>query len=297
MRRININELKDEYDRIHGDGAFTNWKKEAKAHLEEIEKLTPKNRSKYWSKNGTWTQLYGAMSNLSGGKCWYTESKENASEWNIDHFRPKAKSLDEAGKTILKEGYWWRSYDWKNFRLAGTLANLLRKDREDASDEVFGKGNYFPLQDVKSVAKPKDMICNCELPLLLDPTKAADVTLISFDEDGSAYESFSKEDHELKYTRAALSIKYYGLKHKVLKRGRATVWQTCDEIVDEAQNNIMLNKGNEIQIDSIIENCFDKLALLSERKSPHSRVVFNYIKTKSIEDDYAWLEDALTAII
>ncbi|MEP1094040.1 MAG: hypothetical protein ABJG78_02960 [Cyclobacteriaceae bacterium] len=296
MRHIKINDLKEEYDRIYGDGSFTKWKKEAKEHLDKIEKLTPKKRSEYWSKNGSWTKLYSAMSDMSGGKCWYTESKENSSEWNVDHYRPKAKSIDEEGKIILSEGYWWRSYDWKNYRLSGTLTNLLRKGRFDEGEETFGKGNFFPIQDSKTAAQPKDMICSCEQPFLLDPIKAADVTLISFDEDGVPYETFSKEENELKHLRATLTIKCYGLKHKPLLRGRSKVWQTCEELVEKTQNDITLNNGDQNRVDRLIEECFDSLADLADKKSPFSRVVINYIKSKSIESEYSWLENSLEAI-
>ncbi|MFL0106015.1 HNH endonuclease family protein [Tenacibaculum maritimum] len=297
MRLISISDLKETFDRIKGTGSFSNWEKTAKIHLEAIEGKNKKERAAYWNKNNIWTELYAAFSELSGDKCWYTESKENSGEWQIDHFRPKGKSIDEEGKEILKEGYWWMSYDWRNFRLSGSLSNLLRKGRFEEGEETLGKGNYFPLKDKSKVAKEKDMKCRGEKPLLLDPINARDVNLLSFDKDGMPYETYNPDDNSLNHLRAALSIKCYGLKHKPLVRGRARVWNTCIEIVEDAQNDLFVYKDNDEKIDEIIEECFNKLANLANKKMPHSIVVFNYIKDKKSEESFEWLEDALIAIV
>jgi hypothetical protein len=297
VRYINITELKATFDRIKGIGAFSKWEDEAKKHLQKVEEKNKKDRSIYWSNKNTWSELYSALSELSGDKCWYTESKENSSEWQVDHFRPKGKSIDEKGKEILKDGYWWLSYDWKNFRLSGSLSNLLRKDRFDDKDEVFGKGNFFPLKDLATVAKPKDRLCKLERPVLLDPTNARDVKLIAFDRNGESYESYNEDDSSFYHLRAFVSIKCYGLNHKPLIRGRAKVWETCESIVDEAQNELSVHIGDEDMIEDIIDDCFNKLAKLANKKQPHSMVVFNYLSEKSKEDNFEWLEDAITAIV
>lgn len=298
MRRIDISHLKETFDRIKGTGAFSKWEESAKVHLQNIEGKNKKERADYWQKHNIWTDLYSALSELSGDKCWYTESKENSGEWQVDHFRPKGKSLDENGKEILKEGYWWLSYDWQNFRLSGTLTNLLRKGRFEEGNETMGKGNYFPLKDKTKVSKVKDKKCRGEKPLLLDPINARDVELLSFDKDGMPYETYNVDDNALNYLRASISIKCYGLEHKPLVRGRFRVWNTCNEIVEEAKNDLFVFKGDEDKIDEIIESCFNKLANLANIKMPHSIVVWNFINDKLTDDDYEWwLRGALTAII
>lgn len=297
MRFIDISDLKETFDRLNGTGSFSEWEKRARNHLSTIEMKSKKERSKYWSKNNIWSELYGALSELSGDKCWYTEAKENSSEWQVDHFRPKGKSLDEDGNIILEEGYWWLSYDWRNFRLSGSLANLLRRGRFDEGDEVKGKGNFFPLRDKSRVSKVKDSKCGSEKPILLDPTNPNDVRLISFDQDGMPYETYDEYDNPFKYFRASFSIKCYGLKHKPLVRGRARVWNTCNEIVEDTFNDLMVNKDDEEKIDESISSCVERLAKLANKKRPHSRVVFNYLKSKSQEEDFEWLDLALDAII
>lgn len=296
MRYIDTNDLQETYDRIKGVGSFSKWEKEAKLHKKALENKEKKERSSYWKKNNTWQHLYSALSEISGDKCWYTESKENSGEWQIDHFRPKGQSKDENGIEILKNGYWWLSYDWRNFRLSGSLVNLLRKGRFEEGDKTLGKGNYFPLKNSK-VTRDQDMKCVGEKPLLLDPTNAGDVRLLSFDQDGMPYETYGSKDNEFKNMRALLTIKCYGLEHRSLVRGRARVWNTCSQIVEDCQNDIIMNIYDDELVDDAIEKCFIDLARLANKKQPHSIVVFNYIKSKSCEEEFEWLKDALTAIV
>lgn len=296
MRYINIDELKSVFDALHGLGAFAAWEAEAKTHTEEIAKLTAKERSKYWAKNNIWSKLYDAMSELSCHKCWYTESKENSSEWQVDHYRPKAKSLDEEGKIILESGYWWLSYYWKNFRLSGSLCNLLRTDRFTDDEDVFGKGNYFPLRVSENVSKENDIRCRGEIPMLLDPTKSRDVALISFDQNGSVFPSYNTDDNIHNNTRAVVSIKCYGLEHKPLVRGRKKVWDACENIVEMTSGDLKVHMDDEEFIDETLEECFQKLAELAARSQPFSMVVLNFIQEKLNNEDYNWLSKAIKAI-
>ena len=296
MRYIKSDDLKQVFDALHGEAAFAGWEARAKAHLVEIKDLTPKQRAKYWRTNNIWSELYDAMSELSGHKCWYTEAKENSSEWQVDHFRPKAISRDENGNPILKTGYWWLSYYWKNFRLSGSLCNLLRTDRFTDQDDVFGKGNYFPLKDIKKVSAENDLRCSGEIPLLLDPTKSRDVTLISFDQNGSVFPTYNTDDDAHNNLRALLSIRCFGLEHKPLVRGRKRVWDECDNIVELTNNDLKIHMHNEDLIDSTLEACFQRLAGLAAKNQPFSIVVFNYIHEKLNQKDYYWLDGAIKAI-
>jgi hypothetical protein len=296
MRYIDINDLKETLDRIKDIGSFSDWNRRAKEHAAKLEDKSKEERNKYWKTNNIWSELYSALSTLSGDKCWYTEAKENSSEWNIDHFRPKSKSLDEDGGILLNDGYWWLSYDWKNYRLCGTLVNLLRKGRFDEGEEALGKGSFFPLKDRAKISKEKDMSCSGETPILLDPTSALDVSLLSFDEDGMPYPTYNVDENAFKNLRSSITIKCYGLQHKSLVRGRSRVWSACHNIVEETQNVLLVNHDDEEKIDSAIEKCFDDLATLANRKMPHSIVVFNYIRAQSIEKNYEWLKDAVIAI-
>lgn len=293
MRYINIDNLQEQFDKINGDGKFDEWLRNAAIHLNNIRSLNQKQRSDYWSKNNHWKELYTTLSELSGHKCWYSEAPENSSEWEIEHYRPKAYSKDENKIVIRDDGYWWLSYHWKNFRLAGSLVNKLRKDRFTDSDDVFGKGNYFPLENKSNVAVPEDMYCTNEVPILLDPTKSRDCTLLAFDKDGDIFPKFSNDENPIKYKKAEFSIKYYGLKHTPIQRGRKRIWEQCNSLVDLANNHIKTYFANEQEVENKIEYCFSELAKMSLQTAPYTSVVKSFVLDKSQEPNYEWLKDAM----
>lgn len=293
MRLIHIDELKEVFNGLEGntEESFDNWLVKAEGYLKAIKPMSKKDRSKFWSNNNIWSEMYPALSKLSGHKCWYSEAPENSSEWEIEHYRPKAQSKNENGIIVRKDGYWWLSYSWKNFRLAGSLVNKLRRDRFNNKEEVYGKGNFFPLEDINKVAQPEDSECECETPLLIDPIKPRDVTLISFDMNGEPYPTYSAIDNELYNKKAVLSIKYYGLMHKPLSRGRSKVWSNCEMVVNNAHNYIRNNIADSVRRNEKIDECFLQLAKYTGHKEPYTMVVRNYVKEKLKDNNYSWLAD------
>lgn len=293
MRYINIDRLPEFFDKINGVGKFDDWLKEAEKHLDKIRDLEKKERAKYWSENNHWKELHTTLSELSGHKCWYSEAPENSSEWEIEHYRPKANSKDENKLVIRDDGYWWLSYHWKNFRLAGSLVNKLRKDKFINVDSVYGKGNYFPLENTANVAMPEDMYCTGENPILLDPIKPRDCTLFAFDKDGDIFPKYTATDSPLNFKKADISIQYYGLKHTPIKRGRKKIWDRCNQIVDLANNTIKNYISNEQRVESEIEKCFTTLAEMSMPTEPYTSVVKSFVLVKSQEPNYSWLRDVI----
>lgn len=298
MRVINFSELKKTFDSLEGNhnGSFDEWVEKAEKCLADIRPMNRSDRSKYWSRNNIWRELYPALSELSGHKCWYSEAPESSSEWEIEHYRPKAESKAADGAIIRDDGYWWLSYSWDNFRLAGSLVNRLRKDRFDSKDEVFGKGNYFPLES-EEVAQPEDENCDCERPLLIDPVKPRDVTLISFDKNGEPFPTYGNEDNSLYNKKASLSIKYYGLDHKPLSRGRSKIWSNCDLMVKKAHNYIKNNINDPVRRDEKIDECFLQLHNYSKYTEPYSMIVRNFVKEKIKDEEYSWLKDVERVLV
>jgi len=298
MRVINFDDLMETYDGLEGNhvGSFDEWIEKAEQCLDDIRGMNRSDRSKYWSRNNIWRELYPALSKLSGHKCWYSEAPENSSEWEIEHYRPKAQSKAADGAIIRDDGYWWLSYSWNNFRLAGSLVNKLRKDRFDSEDEVFGKGNYFPL-DSEEVAQAGDENCDCERPLLIDPVKPRDVTLISFDKNGESFPTYGNEDNPLYNKKAYLSIKYYGLDHKPLCRGRSKVWSNCEQLVKKAHNYIKNNINDPVRRDEKIDECFLQLHNYSKYTEPYSMIVRNFVKEKIRNEEYSWLKDVERVLV
>jgi hypothetical protein len=298
MRVVYFDELKETFDSLEGnkEGSFDEWLERAEHCLNDIRPMNNSERSKYWSRNNIWRDLYPALSKLSGHKCWYSEAPENSSEWEIEHYRPKAESKSEDGKIVRNDGYWWLSYKWENFRLAGSLVNKLRKDRFDTNGEVYGKGNFFPL-DTNDVAQPGDIDCDCERPLLIDPIKPRDVTLISFDNNGDPYPTYGESENLFYYKKAVLSIKYYGLDHKPLCRGRSKVWANCEIVVKKAHNYIKNNINDPVRRDEKIDECFLQLSKYSRYTEPYSMVVRNFVKEKLKDDEFIWLKDVERVLI
>jgi len=77
---------------------------------------------------------------MSHGKCWYSEAPDAVSDWHVDDYRSKKRTLDE-DKTEY-DGYHWLAFDWKNYRIAGSFPNSPHKDGEGVTR---GKWDYFPL--------------------------------------------------------------------------------------------------------------------------------------------------------
>jgi hypothetical protein len=289
MRYIPIEKLRD----IMDSAKLNEWEERARQHLEIIRGLNQQERTAYYTRNNIWMDLYPYLSELSHGKCWYSEAPENSNEWDIDHFRPKSKAHDLDRVVNRDDGYWWLTYYWKNYRLAGSLVNLRRKDRFEAGDEVFGKGTFFPLDKTAGiVAEPENLMCNCEVHLLLDPAKVFDVTLIAFDENGEPFPSYSDEENEWLHKRAVISIDYYGLKHTPLNRGRKKIWDNCMSIINETYEQLKIpadDSYNKLLKQHCIENCYQEIMKMSQATEPYSMVVKSFVEIQSKDEEYKWL--------
>lgn len=293
MRYINIDRLPEIFNDFNSPKmTFDGWLEEAEKHLANIRRKSKKDRSDYWTENSHWTKLYSSLSKMSGEKCWYSESPENSCRWEIEHYRPKARATIN-NELVLKEGYWWLSYYWKNFRLAGSFVNKRSKDLFAKEDSIFGKGNYFPLEETSKVAVPEDIYCKDEKPLLLDPIKPRDCFLISFDKNGDVYPTYSHMESAINNKRAIFSIEYYGLKQTPLKRGRMKIWQKCEAIVSISINEIRKHINNDTKREEILDECYLNLADLYTITEPYTSVVKSFVKTKSKELNYEWLSDAI----
>lgn len=290
MRAININNLSIAYEEIHGKGTFSVWEKDANAHLEKLKKMAHSARKKYLNRNNHWAKLYPALSKLSDGKCWYSESPANSSEWEIEHYRPKMKSKAEDGSVIRTDGYWWLSYYWRNFRLAGALVNKIRRDRFKIDSKPFGKGNFFPL-DLNNggvIAVPYDNHCGCETTYLLDPIVPRDTQYISFDENGDAIENADPNEDDFNFKRAQLSIYFYGLNHTPVVKARKQIWETCKNEIELAHNYFKNKDIPQKLRETYIEQCYNKIFEMSRGDQPYSSVVFAYVRFK--KQDYQWLD-------
>ncbi len=198
------------------------WLDKAAAATEEIEVEAKRGDRKARNelidkKAAIWGELKDWLLCLSNQKCWFSEAKDCFQDWDVEHYRPKksAKNLDRS----VRDGYWWLSLDWKNYRICGRVGNTK-------------KGTFFPVNGF--VADENNRNTDDELPYLLDPINKADCQLLSFNQLGEAIPAPGLD--EWSTLRVRVSIKRYKLYHDKLELTRKDVWDTCTALIHEIQN-------------------------------------------------------------
>ena len=187
--------------------------KEILAALDEAQKEVnsegdPNERKKLIDKyQSRWSALRPYLEELSHNKCWYLECLNPGTDDDLDHFRPKS-GVSEAPE---HPGYYWRAFDWYNYRLSCHRANRPRVNPE--TRETGGKAGHFPLLDELTRAySPYDDIDD-EMPGLLDPTDPADPRFISFNINGEAvlsprYKGRAVPELRFEYSRQYLHLNW-----------------------------------------------------------------------------------------
>lgn len=281
MRYINIEELGNKQE-VQAFNRLT------QSYLQQMQRMTPNERKAFIRDNTIWNMLQEIMYNLSKGKCWYSEAPPGAGDYEIDHFRPKNRSKQFDGTILKPNGYWWLAYDWRNYRLSGALINKRRKDRLGADEEVKGKGDYFPLDITGGsiVAEPNNNL-NHELPILLDPTKVYDTSLISFDKNGEPIipAGLSEDDK----FRVEKSIYFYHLDLEQLNQFRAIVWKKCEDELHSI-NEAVTNAPNPHTKRAILDRACNSLIELTNKSAPFSKVALACIDSFLERDIFkSWL--------
>lgn len=164
------------------------------------------------ARQAIWGDLATNLAALRNNKCWYSESKNPTSDKNVDHFRPKNRVAEDPDH----EGYWWRAFDWRNYRYASQWCNQRRVDDEEGTSG--GKWDHFPLQAGSFRARQETDDIDQEDVMLLDPVDPDDWKLLTFRPDGHPTPAKAKGSPE--YERAATSIEVYHLHCKELVDGR-----------------------------------------------------------------------------
>lgn len=142
---------------------------------------TEKERNSFIDSNAIWSTLKNWLLEW-GQNCWYCETKLARVPGDVDHFRPKRMVTVHRKRHASHGGYWWLTYDWRNYRISCQNCNRLMKD---PSGETRGKGNEFPIRDEALRATSSDVSIVSEEPLLLDPCVEVDSQLLIHMMDGS----------------------------------------------------------------------------------------------------------------
>lgn len=257
MRRIDLRRLK-----LPG-----NWKEDAGRIQQNIDGKICEPSAGY----AIWSQLKPLLKDLSNGKCWYCEAREERSDNAVDHFRPKSI-------------YPWFTCDYENFRYACTFCNSIRKNPE--TGESSGKGDHFPLISGLRAQTAKER--QTEQHSLLDPCKPTDVGYIDFTDDGRPRPKYP--DQKIRNQRTVDSIKYYHLDHPDLNEARRQIALDIRDWVDGIDAIYSeLDQGNPAT-ELALEVLSNNIARAIDKNAPFS--VFAKKMVKGYQDR-PWVEALL----
>lgn len=235
--------------------------KEGQDLTNDLKKLSKKDRKKFIEDHSDyWGKLKKHYSELSNGKCWYTEAYDIASTYHMDHFRPKNETKPlvkdcDISTNCNDEPYWWLAFDWENYRYSCSVPNTA-------------KNAYYPLRVGSNVAKKKDEICD-EVPGIIDPTNEDDVIWITFGEDGLVYPACDN-DNTWEADRVKLSVRVYNLNYPSLVDARVEIQNKCKRIVEEI---IKIHETPDYNNNPLVRNSMkDKLKELREMINPKSEL-------------------------
>lgn len=241
----------------------------------ELMALPPDQRNDFIDQHDDyWGKLKAHYMDLSHGKCWYTEAKEIASHYHMDHFRPKKqpKELKKDGeiKTATStEAYWWLAFDWKNYRLAASIPNT-------------SKGSYFPLKsDTHAISHGQAV--DEEWCGLLDPTDEYDVSLIAFGIDGKVYPA-CEDINSWDALRVTLSKRVYNLDYQPLVDERIEIQQTCKTKIQKIKNaQRKYAETHSVEFRDMLKDYVRELKAMTKPDAELSAVARNYIRNDSEE--------------
>jgi hypothetical protein len=206
-------------------------REEARRLTKTLENLaTPEARARFIeSHSDFWSRkVRPTLMRMSYGKCWYSEARDIASVWHVDHFRPKGEVRNDDG--TKRCGYWWLAFKLSNYRLSGQVMNTPRRDNKDGP--LLGKWDRFPLCDGSYVAAGPGADETLEASVLLDPCRDSDWALITFDELGRPVPNCERSEFD--HTRALVSIELLHLDFDPLNEERRRIWNECERKINDA---------------------------------------------------------------
>ena len=264
----------------------TDWAHDADVVLQQLNaEADPKRRSDIIENNKElWSEIKAELAKLSNDKCWYTESKQQGADTDVDHFRPKKRVAEVKDKDNPHPGYWWLAFDLANYRFSCIYANRRRRDIE--SGDVGGKADHFPLVDEEKRARTPQCDCDEEQPLLLDPCKATDVALITFKEDGEAMPRFDKKDRARAFKRADVSISLYNINNTVFVRARLELRDKINALLKDAERFFKKLETGDAAHEHGYERAIAQLLDLTNESAPYSGFSRAYIENYRHEE---WL--------
>lgn len=243
----------------------------------------PEKRAELIDGNGQlWKEIKPELAKLFNYKCWYTESLQQGTDVDVDHYRPKKRVAELSEKDNSHPGYWWLAFQLENYRYSCIVANRRRRDVE--TDKTGGKADHFPILNEQSRAWTPDCDCDEEQPILLDPCKAADVALITFKEDGEAMARYSENIKPRLYQRADVSINYYSLNHSDFVRARIGLRDEMNRLIKSADKYYKKLESGDATNDHAYEEAITLLRKMCKHAAPFSSFCKSYLDSYRYED-------------
>jgi hypothetical protein len=234
---------------------------------QQLETLPADQRATFIKRNASiWRAFKAYLSQMSYGKCWYSECPEVQSFLDVDHYRPKLEA--KRSENECDPGYDWLAFSWENLRLAAQRSNRRSTNEETQSTE--GKGSWFPLLDGSPRASWAHR-CECdELPVLLDPTLRRDVDLIDVNAAGRMVPSMTCIGSGL--ARVERSIELYGLNLPKLTDARKRVMRNLIDLHTTLMDNIAAGIDYPLAADALpISRLVSQIRRLTLPCSPYSK--------------------------
>jgi hypothetical protein len=234
---------------------------------QQLETLPADQRAAFIKRNASiWRAFKAYLSQMSYGKCWYSECPEVQSFLDVDHYRPKLEA--KRSENECDPGYDWLAFSWENLRLAAQRSN--RRSTNEETQATEGKGSWFPLLNGSPRASWAHR-CECdELPMLLDPTVRRDVDLIDVNAEGRMSPSMTCIGSGR--TRVERSIELYGLNLPKLTDARKRVMRDLIELHTTLMENIVAGTGHPSAADALpINRLVNQIRRMTLPCSPYSK--------------------------
>lgn len=279
------------YIPIHTFTPSGEWARRAReATAELLTKPTWDEKLAYIKKHSEiWKDLGKELIEHFGNKCWYTDAANYGARLDVEHFRPKAKTVElndqdveEASDDLMlklaepqREGYWWLAFNFDNLLLCAQVMN-----RED-------KRNFFPLHRDSLVASGSNPNAwRTEIPVFLDPRKLDDVCLVAYDETGAMRPRADLVGWER--LRVVITNECFGLsRFQPLIEGRQRTWQKCTGLIEQYVRAAMKQQQEETPNPVLQQQKEDALVELHKLLDPSEP--FSSVTASCLRDSrYEW---------
>jgi hypothetical protein len=273
---------------INFDGSNISVTSEWLAKVTELNKTIHsetdiKKRSKLINDNSSlWSDVKIHLAKVFNYKCWYTESKQQGTDVDVDHYRPKNRVAELQNNDPQHYGYWWLAFELSNYRYSCIVANRRRRDIE--TDIVGGKADSFPILDEAHRVWDQNGNIEDEQPILLDPCKLSDVRLITFRENGEAMARENETTKPRQFQRADVSIKYYNLNHSDFVRARILLRDEMNDLLKNAKRFYNKLETGDATHDHAYETTIQRLRSFTNPNAEFSSFCLAYLENFKHED-------------